>query len=78
MAKALITPLVFISGLLFVTYNLILRRRFHGNHDRPQNDHSWLAFRMETAYGNPKLILNRHDIYDYIMWCANERRYLRS
>gem|GEM_PF-6886768 len=78
MIAAVITLLRFISGSYFVAYNLILRRLFHSSYNHAKNSHSWLAFRMETAYGNPKLVLNFHDVYDYIMWCANERQHLRG
>ena len=40
----------------------------------PLPDRGYLAFRMETAYGDPDRVPGPHDVVDYLEWCRRLRR----
>jgi hypothetical protein len=39
----------------------------------PLPDPAWLAFRMETAYGDRTAVPSAEDVVAYLRWCAAER-----
>lgn len=40
----------------------------------PLPDREWLAFRMETAYGDPAAAPSAEDVLDFLAWARDERR----
>ncbi|HET6810530.1 MAG TPA: hypothetical protein VFH50_05935 [Acidimicrobiales bacterium] len=43
----------------------------------PLPDERYLAFRMETAYGDPARPALGEDLVDYLEWCRRRRRSAR-
>lgn len=39
----------------------------------PLPDRSWLAFRMETAYGDPAARPSATELVDFLEWCRKSR-----
>lgn len=44
----------------------------------PLPDRRWLAFRLETAYGDPEQLPEGDDLLAYLAWASAERRAARS
>jgi hypothetical protein len=40
----------------------------------PLPDKAWMAFRMETAFGDPKARPSGEDTLAWLDWCAKQRR----
>ncbi len=39
----------------------------------PLPDRRWIAFRLETAYGDPRARPSTEDVGDYLVWARNMR-----
>ena len=44
----------------------------------PLPDRAWIAFRMETAYGDAGAVPGEEDVVAYLSWCMAERSATRA
>ncbi|HET9091064.1 MAG TPA: hypothetical protein VFN50_01560 [Acidimicrobiales bacterium] len=54
------------------------RRWWRARPPLPLPSGAWLAFRMETAYGDPARRPSARDVVDFLEWCRESRRCSRD
>lgn len=57
-----------------VLFGLVPSRWWRRSPFLPVPDRRWLAFRMETAYGDPTAVPDAADLLAYLDWARAERR----
>ncbi|HUZ20858.1 MAG TPA: hypothetical protein VMU75_09860 [Acidimicrobiales bacterium] len=62
------------TGALRTAVGLVPTRWWSRAPFLPLPDREWLAFRMETAYGDPAAVPSAEDVVDFLAWAHEERR----